>query len=148
MKRALALLGLLATVLCLPALADVSTTFTNKENYPDGSVVKPGQMIMKTWEVRVDSTSDVVTNAHIKVVPIFWQKGKAGLDVLTSPILIRDTIRSVKPNDTFTIELPITVPKKLPDGLYEVDIRLCDKDGKVYSTAKKPLYALLKVSRK
>ncbi len=148
MKRTFALAGLLTATLILPALADISTSYVKDVNYPDNAVVKPGQKIVKKWEVKVDSTSDVITNAHIKVVPIVWNKGKAGLDVLKSPIMVRDTIRGVKPNETFVVELPITVPKNLPDGLYEVDVKMCDKDGHIYNTTKKPLYALLQVKRK
>ncbi len=148
MRRVFALAGLLLALLTVPALADISTSYVRDVNYPDNAVVRPGQKIDKKWEVRVDSTSDLITNAHIKVVPIVWSKGKTGLNVLTSPILVRDTIRGVKPNETFVIELPITVPKNLPDGLYEVDVKICDKDGHVYNTTKKPLYALLRVKRK
>lgn len=147
MRRARWWIGLLLLMAVVPALAGVSTTFANRENYEDGTVVKPGERIVKTWECTVDNGSDVVRNAYVKVVPAAWGKGKDGLKGPAKPILVESTKPGVNPGATFTVKLPVEVPANLPDGPYELDVRLCDKQGNVYSDKKKTLYVLLKVQR-
>ena len=134
-------------LLALPGVG-VSTSFTGRETIPDGTVVKPGQKIMKMWECRVDASSTAIKDAYVKVVPNVWNLGKPGLKGPVKPVLIVDTKDGVDPGRTFRVEVQITVPKDLKDGIYELDVRLCDKQGNVYNSSKKPLYALLQVSRK
>lgn len=128
--------------------SSVSTTFTGLESYEDGAVVVPGQVLEKLWACRVDATSSVVKDAYVKVVQNELDLGKPGLQGPDVPVLVVGTKGGVKPGDEFDIIFPITVPKELKDGLYELDVRLCDKQGIVYNSTKKPLYALLKVVRK
>lgn len=135
-------------ILVLLTLSNVSTTFTGRETYPDGTAVRPGDRIIKMWECRVDAASDVVKDAYVKAVPITWNKGRPGLKGAEKPVLVIDTKDGVESGRTFRVEVSIEVPKGLKDGLYELDVRLCDKQGNVYNNTKKPLYTLLRVSQK
>lgn len=141
------LAGLSLIGLALPGWASILTTYVRDLNYPDFSVIKPGQKITKSWECRVDSDSDIIKNAYVKVVPTAWDKGQKGLVGPEKPIKVKDTARGVKPGQTFKVSVPILAPKDLPDGQYELDVKLCDSKGRIYTPHKLPLYALLRVKR-
>ncbi len=126
----------------------ISTTFTGWQTPQDGVTVSPGTNIVMEWECDVDDGSETIKNAYVKVVPIEWNKGRKGLEGSAEPIPVNDTRDGVEPGRTFWVKMPIVVPKELKDGLYEMDVRLCDKQGNVYNVHKKPLYALLQVKRK
>jgi len=106
-------------------------------NYPDNTVVAPGENITKTWQVTNGGTCTWTTGYHIVRISLQDSSILAGYGIP----------ETVYPGETVTISVPIQAPEE--NGTVTYYYMLMDESGNTFgydTGASKPFWAALQVS--
>lgn len=125
------LLGLGLAASCKAEEAGDDSTFIKDVTYPDGTKVKPGQELVKKWEV-INTGSVTWEGRLLKAI-----ESSAGKDDLKT---IKQTkITRTQPGEKCILEAKLTSPAD-PGLRYKVTFKMVDESGKEYFPKKAGVY--------
>ncbi len=104
--------------------------FIKDVNFPDGTKVKPGQRLVKKWEIK---NAGSVTWKDRFLAPV---ESTAGEDDLKA--IKKTKVPLTKAGQLCTLEAELVAPKE--KGTYKVTFKMMDKDGKECFPDKQGVY--------
>jgi pimeloyl-ACP methyl ester carboxylesterase len=107
-------------------------SFISDVNYPDGSVVNPGQAITKIWRMKNTGTSTWASGYKL----VFRSGNQLGASSEVN-------VPTAAPNQTVDISVPLNIPANLSSGSYRGDWQFRNPQGTYFGD---PLWYILQVS--
>jgi len=108
------------------------------ENYPDNSILKPGEAFTKTWEIKNIGSSTWTTNYHL--VLIASPEG----DTLGSVPQFSFS-QQTSPGETMLLSVPLVAPQT--DGIYSVYWSIINEAGELVTVDGSNLWVKINVSK-
>ncbi|PKO07907.1 MAG: hypothetical protein CVU40_18140 [Chloroflexi bacterium HGW-Chloroflexi-2] len=107
------------------------------ENYPDNSILKPGQAFTKTWQIKNIGASNWTTNYHLVLIASPEGNSLGAVSQISFP-------QQISPGETMLISVPLVAPQK--EGAYSVYWSIVNEAGETVEVNGGNLWIKIKVS--
>ena len=108
------------------------------ENYPDNSILKPGEAFTKTWEIKNTGASTWTTNYHLVLIA-----SPEGNTLGSVPQI--SFSQQTSPGETMLLSVPLTAPQS--EGIYSVYWAIINEAGEIIPVDGSNLWVKIHVSK-
>jgi len=122
----------------MTSTSSLDKAFFVSENYPDNSILKPGEAFTKTWEIKNTGASPWTTNYHLVLIA-----SPEGNTLGSVPQI--SFSQQTSPGETMLLSVPLTAPQS--EGIYSVYWAIINEAGEIIPVDGGNLWVKIHVSK-